>query len=78
MEAAGLCQLDMMLFYEVFDDRASSLLYPVNALRNFARMQVLATLLRLARRTSNRRQQRHPDIHRGAVRAGAHAAAVGD
>lgn len=40
IEAAGGCQLDLMLVYEVFDSSDASLLYPVNTLRNLARMQV--------------------------------------
>lgn len=39
IEAAGGCQLDLMLVYEVFDSIQAMLLYPVNALRNLARMQ---------------------------------------
>mmetsp|Transcript_21809 Transcript_21809/g.37226 ORF Transcript_21809/g.37226 Transcript_21809/m.37226 type:complete len:431 (-) Transcript_21809:13-1305(-) len=45
MEAADKCQLDMMLLYEVFDHKDSAMLYPVNSLRNFARMQVRTPLL---------------------------------
>ena len=40
IEATASCQLDMMLLYEVFDSTDTKLLYPVNTLRNFARMQV--------------------------------------
>ena len=34
------CQLDLMLLWEAFDSKDAFLLYPVNSLRNFARMQV--------------------------------------
>ena len=37
-----VCQLDLMFFHEAFDDADASMLYPVNTLRNFARMQVCA------------------------------------
>lgn len=36
----SMCQLDVLLLYEVFDSPDAQLLYPVNALRNLARMQV--------------------------------------
>ncbi|GFR51211.1 hypothetical protein Agub_g13537 [Astrephomene gubernaculifera] len=39
------CQLDLMLFSEVFDSPQAALLYPVNYLRNYARMQVRTRLL---------------------------------
>ncbi|KAG2444235.1 hypothetical protein HXX76_000993 [Chlamydomonas incerta] len=41
----AICQLDVMLFYEVYDSDQSRLLYPVNYLRNYARMQVRTRLL---------------------------------
>ncbi|KAG2430370.1 hypothetical protein HYH02_013732 [Chlamydomonas schloesseri] len=44
-EDASMCQLDIMLFYEVYDSDQSKLLYPVNYLRNYARMQVRTRLL---------------------------------
>lgn len=38
---AGWCQLDVMLLTEEFDDaQAHNSLYPVNILRNYARLQV--------------------------------------
>ncbi|EFJ43666.1 hypothetical protein VOLCADRAFT_96251 [Volvox carteri f. nagariensis] len=40
-----MCQLDLMLFYELYDSDQSKLLYPVNYLRNYARMQVRTRLL---------------------------------
>ncbi|KAF5826710.1 glycosyl-transferase for dystroglycan-domain-containing protein [Dunaliella salina] len=39
------CQLTIMLFYEIFDSHLSSLLYPINAMRNFARMPVKTELV---------------------------------
>ena len=36
----GVCQLDLMLVWEAFDSKEAALLYPVNSLRNYARMQV--------------------------------------
>lgn len=36
----GVCQLDLMLIWEAFDSKEAALLYPVNSLRNYARMQV--------------------------------------
>lgn len=39
------CQLDVMYFYEVYDSTTSALLYPVNYLRNYARMQVRTRLM---------------------------------
>ncbi|PNW87946.1 hypothetical protein CHLRE_01g008051v5 [Chlamydomonas reinhardtii] len=41
----AICQLDIMFFYEVYDSDQSKLLYPVNYLRNYARMQVRTRLL---------------------------------
>ncbi|PNH12214.1 Glycosyltransferase-like protein LARGE [Tetrabaena socialis] len=41
----SICQLDLMLFSEVFDSDQAKLLYPVNYLRNYARMQVRTRLL---------------------------------
>ncbi|GIL81117.1 hypothetical protein Vretimale_12759 [Volvox reticuliferus] len=35
-----MCQLDIMLFYELYDSEQARLLYPVNYLRNYARLQV--------------------------------------
>ena len=34
------CQLDLMLVYERFDSEKATMLYPVNILRNYARLQV--------------------------------------
>ncbi|KAF5826120.1 glycosyl-transferase for dystroglycan-domain-containing protein [Dunaliella salina] len=43
--APGSCQLTMLLFYELFDSVSASVLYPVNALRNFARMVAQTNLI---------------------------------
>ena len=40
MEADGRCKLDLMLVREVFDDSEAKIWYPVNQLRNYARLQV--------------------------------------
>ncbi|GAX84389.1 hypothetical protein CEUSTIGMA_g11811.t1 [Chlamydomonas eustigma] len=40
-----MCQLDLMFLWEAFDSKQASLLYPVNSLRNYARMQVRTNLL---------------------------------
>ncbi|KAG2486289.1 hypothetical protein HYH03_014994 [Edaphochlamys debaryana] len=40
-----ICALDVMLFYEVYDSDQAKLLYPVNYMRNYARMQVRTRLL---------------------------------
>ncbi len=41
MDAQGdACQLDLMLLWEAFDSKEAALLYPVNSLRNYARMMV--------------------------------------
>ncbi|GLI63689.1 hypothetical protein VaNZ11_006689 [Volvox africanus] len=40
-----ICQLDVMLFYELYDSEQARLLYPVNYLRNYARLQVRTRLL---------------------------------
>jgi len=45
IEASGGCQLDLMFVYEVFDSLEATMLYPVNTLRNLARMQVRTRLL---------------------------------
>ena len=34
------CQLDITLAYEVFSEPKAMMLYPINALRNLARLQV--------------------------------------
>ncbi|KAG1660376.1 hypothetical protein FOA52_012669 [Chlamydomonas sp. UWO 241] len=39
------CQLDLMLIWEAFDSSEAALLYPVNTLRNLARMQVRTKLM---------------------------------
>lgn len=36
------CQLDIALAYEVFSEPKAMMLYPINALRNLARLQVFA------------------------------------
>lgn len=35
------CQLDLMLVYERFESEKATMLYPVNILRNYARLQVI-------------------------------------
>lgn len=40
MERSGQCKLDLMLVREVFDDPEAKIWYPVNQLRNYARLQV--------------------------------------
>lgn len=35
-----MCQLDVMLVYEVFDSARAKMLYPYNYMRNYARLQV--------------------------------------
>jgi hypothetical protein len=35
------CQLDLVLVYELLGEERASLLYPVNVLRNYARLQVV-------------------------------------
>lgn len=41
---ASLCQLDIMLLWEVYDSDRSTQLYPFNYLRNYAQLQVKAVL----------------------------------
>lgn len=36
----GWCALDVALVWEVFDSGRSAMLYPINHLRNLARLQV--------------------------------------
>ncbi|KAG2499595.1 hypothetical protein HYH03_002536 [Edaphochlamys debaryana] len=45
-EAAGPCQLDLMLVYEVYQSaKMAGLLYPVNVMRNLARLQARTPLI---------------------------------
>ncbi|KAF5826066.1 glycosyl-transferase for dystroglycan-domain-containing protein [Dunaliella salina] len=44
-EELQFCQLSILLCYEVYDSRRASILYPVNALRNYARFLVRTSLL---------------------------------
>lgn len=39
-----MCTLDLMFITEVFDHTDTTMLYPVNYLRNLARMQVSTSL----------------------------------
>mmetsp|Transcript_23209 Transcript_23209/g.50938 ORF Transcript_23209/g.50938 Transcript_23209/m.50938 type:complete len:525 (-) Transcript_23209:908-2482(-) len=41
------CKLDIMLAYEVFVERKAMLLYPINVLRNYARLQARTPLVAL-------------------------------
>lgn len=36
----SVCRLDIMLVFEILDNTRTSMLHPVNVLRNFARLQV--------------------------------------
>lgn len=41
------CKPDIMLVYEIYTERRAMLLYPINVLRNLARMQARTPLLAL-------------------------------
>lgn len=45
MEAVGHCSLDLSLVYELFRDRRATNLYPINLLRNLARLQARTELI---------------------------------
>lgn len=45
LEAERNCQLHLMLFYQVFKDDDAKMLYPLNYLRNYARMQAKTKLV---------------------------------
>lgn len=42
------CMPDILLVYEVYTERRATLLYPINLLRNMARLQVLWLLTQAA------------------------------
>ncbi|GAX83398.1 hypothetical protein CEUSTIGMA_g10823.t1 [Chlamydomonas eustigma] len=45
MEIAGRCKLDLMLVREVFEHKEAKIWYPVNQLRNYARLQARTPLI---------------------------------
>lgn len=45
VEATGKCQLDIMLVYELYQEERAMMLYPVNLLRNLARLQARTPLI---------------------------------
>mmetsp|Transcript_18483 Transcript_18483/g.39704 ORF Transcript_18483/g.39704 Transcript_18483/m.39704 type:complete len:458 (+) Transcript_18483:258-1631(+) len=45
MEKHGRCKLDLMLIREVFADREAKIWYPINQLRNYARLQARTPLI---------------------------------
>lgn len=47
IEQSGRCQLDILLVYELFQEERAIMLYPVNAMRNLARLQAKTPMIAL-------------------------------